>query len=183
MDTSLICPNNCGTSCTAGEPFPVTKARVKLPIALDGFPRRSGILWLTDDEPYDIHAPSPTSVLLGQSVDLDDPSVTEIRITVPEEETPYKPCFTFVAEDARGDQASVEPLCLEHSIAAENAAGAGSGGPTPSDAPLLGAHPAESSNTSAGCSLASVGATGGAWPAVLGLLALVRRRWTGSARS
>ena len=170
-DTLYTCTGVCG-GCTS-EVVGVTKARVKIPRAFDGFPRRFGSLWLTDDKPYDFSQASKTAaepyqgrnVSVVEYADLDDPSVTDVLITVPHEELAYKPCFAFAASDARGDQATIEPLCLDAPVSPlvdEN-----------HDHPALTEDP-KKSGTSRGCSLGTNPSSDGAWLVLLAPLALLR---------
>ena len=182
----------CG-ACTSRGVVKVTKARVKIPHASGGFPRRIGTLWLTDDLPYDFSPASKTgpqpyqghNVSVAQYADLDDPAVSDVLITVPDEEVAYKPCFAFAASDARGDQATIEPLCLEQPrLPTSEAGSAGNGSDTgASGGPVTDPHGGSadglqmpSSRTSEGCSFGAEPANGSAWLATLGLLALRRRR-------
>lgn len=180
-ETFYSCPttlNTCGTNdkadCTRQD-VEVTKARVKLPRALDGFAKRSGVLWLTDDMPFDFSPGSKTAPppYQGRNVsrvhyaDLDGPSVVDVLITVPSQEEAYQPCFAFAASDARGDQATSAPLCVDLPavpVVVEN------------DADPL-ANDIERSGTSKGCSFGAQRAScNNGWLAALALVALVRRR-------
>ncbi len=201
-DMVLECITNCGFPCTSKGEIKVTKARVKLPQASGGFAARSGTLWLTDDKPAEFFERSKTgpepyrgnNVSLSSYVNLEDPSVTELLVTVPSEAVAYKPCFAFVASDARGDQASVEPLCLDAAavpIVNEGSAGsAGATGTSTAGASAAGAttnpnsddpgfaNDQKSSGTSASCSSGRGPASDGAWLVLLGFSLLRRRQQT-----
>ncbi|MES1188994.1 MAG: hypothetical protein ABUL60_34580 [Myxococcales bacterium] len=187
VDTVYTCPspNPCGNdtaaSCTS-QVVQVTKARVKIPRAIGGFPRRTGELWLTDDMPYDFSPDSKTApepyqgqnVSKVEYVDLDDPSVQDVLLTVPDPGVAYRPCFAFSASDGRGDQATIQPLCLEApAVPVSNEGGAGgSGGDSADDSQE------SRPRTSRGCNFraGSGGTDSSAWLASLSLLLLLRRR-------
>jgi hypothetical protein len=202
-DMLLECITNCGFPCTNKGEIKVTKARVKLPRASGGFAERSGTLWLTDDKPAEFFERSKTgpepyrgnNVSLASYVNLEDPSVTELLVTVPSEALAYKPCFAFVASDARGDQASVEPLCLDattvpimnegsagsagapgNSAAGASTAGAAATNPNSGDPGF--ANDQKSSGTSSSCSFRRGPSSDSAWLVLLGLSPLLRRRGT-----
>ncbi len=172
---------DCAGACS-NQLVNVTKARVVFPRALYGFAERAGAVWLTDDKPYEFFPFSKTgpkpyqgnNVSTVAYADLDDPDVTEVLITLPEGEAPYKPCFAFDATDARGDQATAQPLCLDELFPA----GTASEDPTvvdPDDGHDGLAHDMKQpSRTSSGCSVGRAGYSG-AWLVSLGLLGLMRR--------
>jgi MYXO-CTERM domain-containing protein len=163
------------TSCgclPSGEMLQVTKARVRLPRAVGGFEPRRGQLFLTDDVPESFSTPSKGdpeppahNVSLGGFAVLTGDAGQEILITVPDESTPYVPCFAFQAFDARDDRATAEPLCLhtqaQGSIPNEGTSQPDSVGP----------------NTSSSCSIDGGSSPRSAWlPAALLLGLLSRRR-------
>jgi MYXO-CTERM domain-containing protein len=177
-DTVETCPppNPCGydlSKCTT-QIVQVTKARVKIPHAIGGFPGRTGELWLTDDLPYDFSPESKTApppyagqnISVVERVDLDDPSVQDVLITVPDPSVAYRPCFAFAASDGRGDQATTQPLCLETPIMPADGFDAASDDDT------------QNPRTSKGCSFRpeSGSNSSSAWLAALSLLVLLRRR-------
>jgi MYXO-CTERM domain-containing protein len=195
--TVVQCPEDaciCGCSkeeqaaaCTKIE-VPVTNARVKLPRAVGGFSKRGGVIALTDDRPKEFsditkHEPDPYlyAVTSYQQVDLDDSEVTEVLIPLPEAETPYRPCFAMLANDARGDIAVAEPLCLEESFPAETdgtVSPDGGSGPVPTTDDGLANDQKQPTGTSEGCSMsgASASQSASAWLALLGLVSVVQRR-------
>jgi len=126
-DPILEC-SDCGASCVEKEQRAVTKARLRLPVVKDGFEPRRGELWLTDDTAYDFALPDKDSapsteghvVALVTSVafDAEGKPTGDVLVTLPEEDEPYRPCFALRVTDARGDQASAEPLCLTESFPA-----------------------------------------------------------------
>ncbi len=194
-DMVLECITNCGFPCTNKGEIKVTKARVKLPHASGGFAARSGTLWLTDDKPAEFFERSKTgpepyrgnNVSLSSYVNLEDPSVTELLVTVPSEALAYKPCFAFVASDARGDQASVEPLCLDtatlpimnegsagatgSNAAGASAAGAAATGPNNGDPGFAN----DQKSSSSSCSFGRGASSASAWLLLLGFSRLLRR--------
>jgi MYXO-CTERM domain-containing protein len=183
-DTILECPSDRKPACSNSEGctdrvVAVSKARVKIPRSIDGFPRRFGHLRLTNDVPFDFSpaskTPSPDAgydVSVEEYTNLDDPSVTEMQITVPDRAVAYRPCFAFSAVDERGDQATSKPLCLEPIAPAANEGGAGAM-PNPDDGLAANKPP---SATSEGCSVGPTKPNGSVWLAALGLYALARRR-------
>lgn len=188
-DTILECPSDralgCGDSgsgCTS-RTLAVTKARVVIPRPHDGFPQRFGRLRLTDDMPYDFSLPSKTlpppyqghNVSVEEYADLENPDLIEVLITVPQQAVAYQPCFAFAATDARGDQATSEPLCLEAIMPVSNEGGAG---PTlDPDEGLANEMQKPTSTSSKGCSFDRNPSSGSVWVIGLGLFALVRKRW------
>lgn len=184
-DTVWSCPPGAtssrdGAAACSNQLVQVTKARVKIPRALGGFPHRVGTLALTDDLPYDFSPASKTgpapyrgaNVSVSEYADLDDPKVTEILITVPEGEREYLPCFAFAAFDARGDQATSAPLCVDEPIAETDEPDVTEERPSPS---------ASGSRTSRGCTFGAEGSSNGGWLVALGLAVLARRRgWRAS---
>lgn len=177
------CPCGCtgadsAASCTSYD-IPVTRARVKIPRAADGFAGRRGTLYVTDDKPYDVTPPSKTApepytglnVSISQFVDLDDPSVTEVVIDLPEENVDYRPCFAFSARDARGDQATIQSLCLDEVVPTY-----AHGSDNPDSGNDLVDDVLEPKGTSEGCSLSAAPSGSGAWLALVGLVSVVRRR-------
>lgn len=197
IQTVVQCPQDaciCGCSeeeqaaaCTEIE-VPVTNARVKLPRAVGGFSTRGGVVALTNDEPKSFsditkHEPDPHlfAVTSYQQVDLDDPDITEVLIPLPDAEAPYRPCFAMLANDARGDIAVAEPLCLEESFPAETGGTAtpdGGSGPVPTTNDSLANDQKKPPSTSEGCSVANAGASksAGVWLALLGVLSVAQRR-------
>lgn len=187
-DTVFSCPAGGGIGCdgTAGctsEVVAVTKARVKIPHAIAGFMRRSGALWLTDDLPYQFSPESKTSpapyhganVSRVEYVDLDDLDLREALITVPDGERRYQPCFAFAASDARGDQATSAPLCVD--LPAKPEPIQDQGDPGFLDGAERAPNPAASSSrTSKGCGFSPQRTGHGHWLAALALCGLVRRR-------
>jgi MYXO-CTERM domain-containing protein len=194
--TVLQCPKDaciCGCSeeeraaaCTELE-VPVTNARVKLPRAVGGFSTRGGVVVLTDDKPYEFFrftkdGPEPylgLAVSSPHQVDLDDPDVTEVLIPLPEAETAYRPCFAFLAADARRDEATAQPLCLEESFPADTGGTvtpSGGSGPVATTHDDLANDQKKPTSTSAGCSLGGAPAGSGAWLALLGLVSVVQIR-------
>jgi MYXO-CTERM domain-containing protein len=167
----------------------LTKARVKLPRAVYGFAQRTAQIWLTDEEPYDFFAESKTGPVPYHGTnastltfaDLEDPSVTEVLVTLPDEEAPYRPCFSFIATDARGDQA-VAQLCLDTLFPMAtnsdepNTSGAGGSHDGVGDDVKQ-----PSSRTSTGCSVGTDGAGGSKWLFAVGAFALIRKRSRRSA--
>jgi len=179
--TVYTCPNTlnpCGPSDNTGCPsqvVEVTQARVKIPRAVSGFPERLGTVTLTDDLPFDFSPPSKTgpepyrgqNVSVTQYVNLDDPSLSEVLITLPDEAAPYKPCFAFAASDARGDQAIAEPLCLDvpaSPVVTENDGDPGLG------------NDMKKSGTSEGCNVGRAPSSNSAWLGLLVPLAIIRGR-------
>jgi MYXO-CTERM domain-containing protein len=183
-DTILECAGDRNLACGASEGctdrvVAVTKARVKIPRAIAGFPPRFGNLRLTDGVPFDFSpaskTPSPDGgydVSVEEYANLDDPSVTEMQITVPDRAVAYRPCFAFSAVDERGDRATSKPLCLEPIAPAANEGGAGAM-PNPDDGLAANKPP---SGTSEGCSVGPAKPNGSVWLVALGSFALVRRR-------
>lgn len=174
---------NAGDCAGAGtsEFVNVTKARVKIPRAVDGFAQRTGAVWLTDDKPYDFSpisktGPLPyegTNVSILSFADLDDPSVTEVLITLPEEQTPYEPCFAFAASDARGDRAISKPLCLDRPIMpVANEGDAVSDPATPDGL----ANDIQKPGTSKGCNVGRPASGNGTWLGLVVPLAMIRGR-------
>jgi hypothetical protein len=188
------CPaDSCGFSSCPHRVVKVTKARVKIPRAFGGFPRRLGTLWVTDDEPFDFTPASETDPEPNgghragrvEFADLDNPNITEVLITVPEVDTPYRPCFAFAASDLRGDQVTIDALCVDppkpllgEGGAANDPDSGASGGPaTPAPNDGRADDVAKPTSTSSqGCGFGAERADGRAWLAALGLLLLLRRR-------
>jgi MYXO-CTERM domain-containing protein len=189
IQTVVQCPKDaciCGCSeeeqaakCTEVE-VPVTNARLKLPRAIGGFSKRGGVVVLTNDQPDDFSditkqeetEPHVFAVASNQQVDLDDPDVTEVIIPLPEAETPYRPCFAMLANDARGDIALAEPLCLDETFPAA------SNQPEATPDPHLVDDTIKPKGTSEGCSVGGTSSSQGtsAWLALLGLVSVVQRR-------
>ncbi len=176
--------NNCGTDCLGDETIAVTKARVQLPRVVAGFENRTGELWLTDDSPYDFSsdARGVHEVSLPSYVRFDSegrPS-EDVLVTVPEEATPYRPCFALRVTDERGDQATTEPLCVEETFPFSLPG-------NPSDDPQTAPEVAGSeSKTSTSCSFgrAPQSATSlGALAGLFGFGALLRRRFAAQTAS
>lgn len=159
----------CGNDCTAQGERAAILARIKLPRARGGFAPRAAWVWLTDEKPYDFSrvdkgGPEPyhgSNVSIGSMVELGDDEASpggeaQILLEVPQEQTPYRPCFAMSASDARGDEVVAEPVCLgpfpEAARPSTGDAGAGAGagaagGPgAPNDAG------ARESRTSSACS-------------------------------
>lgn len=163
----MECFANCGTACTQVGTVSVTKARVRLPRAILGFPKYHAEVWLTDNTPLDFASGAPDSgpsrgshlVNLGTWVSYDERGepVAEALFTVPEEEEPYRPCISMRVVDERGQSAESSPLCAERTF------------------------PFASKSTSAGCSFGVGKANTGVVVALLGLVALTRRRLPRSA--
>jgi len=189
-DTVLSCPGGgigCGpddaAACTS-EMVDVTKARVKIPHAINGFVDRAGVLWLTDDTPYDFSPESKTTpppyhganVSSAEYVNLDDPDLREVLITVPEGEGPYRPCFAFAASDARGDKATVAPLCVDLPPKPQPVEDNGDPGFLDGAEHSPSSSPSSESRTSKGCSFGAQRTTPSPWLGALMLLALVVRR-------
>jgi MYXO-CTERM domain-containing protein len=184
VDVCNPCVNKCGNEgdCAAAcrvEFQNVTKARVTLPRAVNGFAQRTGALWLTDDKPYDFSEitktlPEPyrgANVSVLTYADLDDPNITEVSITLPEAELAYKPCFAFEATDARSDRAAAAPLCLDAPFPAANQAE-----PDPNQPGDGLANDIIKPRTSSGCSVGHPTASGSAWLAALAVMGLTRKR-------
>lgn len=176
------CPCGCSdadraASCTSLE-IPVTRARVKLPRAVDGFAGRAGTLYVTDDKPYDVSPPAKTApepytgqnVSISQFVNLDDANVTEVVIDLPEEDLDYQPCFAFSARDARGDQATIESVCLDEVVP-----GYAQPSANPDNGDDVAIDDVDTTSTSEGCSLSAAPSGNGAWLALVALLSVVRR--------
>jgi hypothetical protein len=171
-DRALECPNACSGCTATGPAFAVTKARVKLPRLVGGFATQRAELWLTDNVPqrFDNGEPNPHVLQLGGWLSVDELEAGEALWTLPEEQTPYRPCFAFKAFDARGDVVEAAPLCLEE---ADDFAGAPVTGGPGAMAPGQSA----SSRNSSACSFVPTSAGYGAWlPALLLLGALSRRK-------
>lgn len=182
-DNALECPNNCGCTAT-GPAFAVTKARVKLPRLVGGFPTQRAELWLTDNAPATFLAPHDIGsgsrmVQLGGQLRPEELEAGEAVWTVPEEETPYKPCFAFQAFDARGDVAQAQSLCLDEYFPSVTQSGglgtAGSTGATSSK-------DRADTHTSSACSFAPAARGFQAWLPALLLLGGFSRRWRSRAR-
>ena len=181
------CPCGCSAEeqaamCTETE-VPVTNARVKLPRVIGGFSRRGGAVVLTDEKPYVLRPakdaePYSHAVQVSRQVDLDDPEVVDVLIPLPEAETAYHPCFVFLANDARRDEATVQ-LCLEESLPATGGTNTTSGGSGNFPAtPDNGNDVVRSSETSKGCNVGNASPSRGAsgWLALLGLVSVAQRR-------
>ncbi|RYZ03418.1 MAG: hypothetical protein EOO73_27875 [Myxococcales bacterium] len=182
MEPSIVCPpnrcvcnvNDCLAACRSGAPTPVTRARVKLPRALSGFGRRAATVWLTDGTPYDFAESTkggpdsePHEVSLGEYATFDDDgNAQDVRITVPEEAAPYRPCFALRVSDDRGDSVE-DSLCLSEAFPLAD-----------EPAPATGQEEAqEPSTTSSACSFGIASSPSSQVAlALLGLLTLVRRR-------
>lgn len=195
-DAIVDCPGNC--TCTQTGTQSVTKARVKVPLARDGFGPRWGELWLTNERPFAFttsmkppaDAPYEGLVQLSTLVPLDDAAQPEALLTVPSEYRAYRPCFSFRAADARGDQAFAEPICLdeldvplEEPIVEQPSEPEPDPGSPPAGAgaPSVGSSPPErSSPTSSACGVTAArapqGASGALALTLLGLALGSRRR-------
>jgi len=154
--------NECGGGCIEKGQRSVTKARVKLPSSVGGFPKRRGELHVTDERAFDFAPvtktrPDPNEghlVSLSAYADLETDH--EILLTLPEEAAPYRPCFAFRATDARGDEALSVPLCLSQTF------------PAPAEP--------EDSSASVSCSFAAPAGGSSFALALVGLSTLIRRR-------
>jgi MYXO-CTERM domain-containing protein len=110
------CGNNCGTDCRQVGTVGVTKARIRLPRAVLGFPRYHAEVWLTDDAPYDFsRGPRRGLVNLSTWISYDERGqpTEDALFTVPEEEQAYRPCVSVRVVDERGDAAVAPSFCAE----------------------------------------------------------------------
>jgi len=125
-DPHYVCENTpslCGPpNCQEMGTDQVTKARLQLPPALDGFSDQylSGYVEVTPE----VANPDPTTTGRFQVTDLIAGQAAELLVTLPGSATGqvYTPCFTYHVSDARGDEATAL-LCAETPSPPQDAAG------------------------------------------------------------
>lgn len=185
-DPILEC-STCGSDCVEKGRRPVTQARLRLPRVASGFDPRRGELWLTDDSAFTFPAPDQDSapsteghtlaLVTSVTFDAEGYPTSDILVTLPEEDAPYRPCFALRVTDGRGDRATAEPLCLAETFPNQGAS------PPQDDTqePVLGNG---ASNTSSACAFGRerLGASSALGALLLVGAAALRRRLLGARR-